>query len=484
MKRRGLAYYLSFITENNDEQAMEFINEALINQLLGDSGLYKREYQKDILEKSLDAKGLTLKEAAALLHISDPELYDTLFDYAKTVKEKIYGNRLVLFAPLYLTNACVNNCLYCAFRKDNKELTRKSLSLDEIESETEYLVSTGHKRLLLVCGEHPKLSSLDFIGKAVERVYSVNHNGNNIRRVNINVAPMTTEDFVVLKSFGIGTYQIFQETYHFDTYLKMHPTGPKRNYAWRIYAPDRALQAGIDDIGIGALFGLTDYRFETLALLSHAFDLDSKYGIGPHTISIPRLEPAMNAPAAISPPYAVDDLSFKKLVAVIRLAVPYTGIILSTRERAELRRELFKVGVSQISAGSRTSPGSYSSVAEKIEEDDACQFQLGDHRSLDEVVVDICKLGYMPSFCTACYRSDRTGDRFMELAKTGNIGKICVPNALATFKEYLNDFGTEQSKVLGIKTIEEEIEKTSAQTGKKVRKMLEEVDAGKRDVYF
>lgn len=463
---------------------MEFINETLIHNYLNDSSLNDRSYQREILTKSLDAGGLTLKESAALLNISDPLLYDELFENAKTVKEKIYGNRLVLFAPMYLTNSCVNNCLYCAFRLDNKELKRKSLSLDEVAEETTYLVSQGHKRLLLVCGEHPKISSLDFIGKAIQKVYSVNQNGNNIRRVNINVAPMSTEDFVVLKSFGIGTYQIFQETYHFDTYLKMHPTGPKSNYAWRIYAPDRALQAGIDDVGIGALFGLTDYRFETLALLSHAFDLDTKYGIGPHTISIPRLEPAMNAPAAISPPYAVDDLSFKKLVAVIRLAVPYTGIILSTRERAELRRELFNVGISQISAGSRTSPGSYASGSGDDSGDDACQFQLGDHRSLDEVVVDICKLGYMPSFCTACYRSERTGDRFMELAKTGNIGKICVPNALATFKEYLNDYGTEQSRALGMKVIEDELKKSSPAAGKKVRNMIADVDAGKRDVFF
>lgn len=463
---------------------MEFINEGLINSYIGDSSLHRIDYQREILKKSLDAKGLTLKESAALLNISDPELYQELFDNAKTVKEKIYGNRLVLFAPLYLTNACVNNCLYCAFRMDNKELVRKSLSMEEIKSEAEFLVSQGHKRLLLVCGEHPKISSLDFIGKAIEQVYSVNHNGNNIRRVNINVAPMSTENFVTLKSFGIGTYQIFQETYHFDTYHKMHPSGPKKDYAWRIYAPDRALQAGIDDVGIGALFGLTDYRFETLALLSHAFDLDTKYGIGPHTISIPRLEPAMNAPAALVPPHAVDDLSFKKLISVIRLAVPYTGIILSTRERAEIRRDLFKVGVSQISAGSRTSPGSYKESAESLTEAESCQFQLGDHRSLDEVVADICELGYMPSFCTACYRSDRTGDRFMELAKSGNIGMICVPNALTTFKEYLNDYGTERSKEVGLRTIEAEVKRSSKKTAVKVKKMIADVDAGKRDVYF
>lgn len=463
---------------------MEFINDRLIYSLIGDSALNNPVLQSDILDKAKEAKGITLREAAALLNINTPELYDRLFTEAKEVKERIYGNRLVMFAPLYLTNACVNNCLYCAFRTGNKDLVRRSLSLEEIRNEAEILVAQGHKRLLLVCGEHPKLASLDFVGKAIEQVYAVDQNGNNIRRVNINIAPLSLEEFKILKSFGIGTYQIFQETYHFDTYMKMHLSGPKRDFAWRLYAPDRALMAGIDDVGIGALFGLTDFRFETLALLSHAFELDTKYGIGPHTISIPRLEPALNAPAALQPPHAVDDLSFKKLIAVIRLAVPYTGMILSTRERAELRRDLFSVGISQISAGSRTSPGSYKDSKESEGDVDSEQFQLGDHRSLDEVVADICELGYMPSFCTACYRSERTGDRFMELAKSGNIGKICVPNALATFKEYLNDYGTDESRETGLKMIEDTIEKSSKPLQVKVRRMIERIDDGEKDVYF
>ena len=264
----------------------------------------------------------------------------------------------------------------------------------------------------------------------------------------------------------------------------MHPDGPKSDYAWRLYAMDRALQAGIDDVGIGALFGLTDYKFETLALLSHAFDLDYKYGIGPHTISIPRLEPALNAPAAMQPPHAVDDQSFKKLVAVIRLSVPYTGIILSTREKAELRRELFEVGISQISAGSRTAPGSYQESKEALSEHELEQFQLGDHRTLDEIVKDCALLGYMPSFCTACYRSNRTGDRFMELAKTGNIGKICVPNALTTFKEYLNDFAKEDTKKAGEEFLIDELEKVEGTTREKTEKMIERVDEGERDIFI
>jgi 2-iminoacetate synthase len=463
---------------------MEFINEEKIKTLLYDDSLIDRYLQKEIIEKSSEAKGLSLKESAALLNITSPDLLEELYHTAKQVKEKIYGNRLVLFAPLYVTNLCVNNCLYCAFRRDNKELQRKTLSLKEIEEEARYLVLKGQKRILLVAGEHPKKANIEFIGEAINRIYNINIDGNNIRRLNVNTAPLSLEDFKELKEFGIGTYQCFQETYRFDTYKKMHPDGPKSDYSWRLYAMDRALQAGIDDVGIGALFGLTNYKFETLALLTHAFDLDRKYGIGPHTISIPRLEPAFNAPAANQPPLAVDDESFKKLVAVIRLSVPYTGIILSTRERPELRRELFEVGISQISAGSRTSPGSYKETEENLDEKELQQFQLGDHRTLDEIVRDCASLGYMPSFCTACYRSNRTGDRFMELAKTGSIGKICVPNALATFKEYLNDFASDETKEIAEKFLEEEIEKVEGTTRNTIDKMIDRVDKGERDVFF
>ena len=463
---------------------MEFINEDYINYLLESEELLDENYQRDLIQKGSEAKGLNLKEAAALLNINSPDLLEELSHTAKKVKEKIYGNRLVLFAPLYITNVCVNNCLYCAFRKDNKELKRRTLTLDEIEEEARFLVLTGQKRILLVAGEHPKKASMEFIGEAINKIYSINLDGNNIRRLNVNTAPLTLDDFKLLKSFGIGTYQCFMETYHYRTYRVMHPEGPKRDYAWRLYAMDRALQAGIDDVGIGSLFGLTNYKFETLGLLNHAFDLDYKYGIGPHTISIPRLEPALNAPAALNPPYAVDDISFKKLVAVIRLAVPYTGIILSTRERAELRRELFEVGVSQISAGSRTAPGAYKESQESNDEHDLEQFQLGDHRSLDEVVKDITSLGYMPSFCTACYRSQRTGDRFMELAKTGNIGKICVPNAMATFREYLNDFATNETKTIGQDFLQTELNKIEGVTRKKTEEMIERVNEGERDIYL
>ena len=463
---------------------MEFIDEKQIDSLIENEQLNDPNLQKEIIEKSKDAKGLSLKESAALLNISDKEILDKLFHTAKEVKEKIYGNRLVLFAPLYITNLCVNNCLYCAFRRDNKELKRKTLTLDEVREETEFLVKQGHKRILLVAGEHPKKSSMEFIGEAVKTIYDVHINGGNIRRININTAPLTYDNFKVLKSFGIGTYQCFQETYHYETYHKMHPDGPKHDYAWRLYAMDRALLAGIDDVGIGALFGLTDYRFETLALLSHAFNLDARFGIGPHTISVPRLEPAFNAPVANKPPFAVSDNEFKKLVAVIRLAVPYTGIILSTRERAELRRELFELGISQISAGSRTSPGAYKESQESLEEFEMEQFQLGDHRTLEEVVKDCCQLGYLPSFCTACYRSSRTGDRFMELAKSGDIGKLCVPNAISTFKEYSIDYGSDETKSIADQFIKSEVAKLNGATKTKTEKMLSRVENGERDVFF
>ena len=463
---------------------MLFINENYISSLMEDESLSDKDLQKDIIKKGREAKGLTIRESAALLNISSPELYDELFHAAKEVKETIYGNRIVLFAPLYTTNVCINNCLYCAFRKDNRELKRRSLTIDEIVAEAEFLVKQGQKRLLLVCGEHPKLADVKSIGEAIEKIYQIDYNGSNIRRINVNMAPLSVEKFRELKDYGIGTYQCFQETYHYKTYMDMHPSGPKRDYAWRLFAMDRALQAGIEDVGVGALFGLTDYRFETLALLMHAFDLDYKYGVGPHTISVPRLEPALNAPAAVTPPFAVDDLSFKKLVAVIRLAVPYTGIIMSTRERAELRRELFTVGVSQISAGSRTAPGQYKESQESVNEHDREQFQLGDHRSLDEVVKDCASLGYMPSFCTACYRSNRTGDRFMELAKSGDIGKICVPNAMATFKEYINDFASDDTKETATEFLKKEMDALEGTVKKKVEKMVSRVDKGERDVFY
>ncbi len=464
------------------ESTMEFIDEKYINSLINDEALKEKNYQLEVIEKAKLRKGITLKESAALLNITDEEILNKMYQAAKEIKENIYGNRLVMFAPLYLTNACVNNCLYCAFRIDNKELVRKTLTIDEIEQEARQLIMDGHKRLLLVCGEHPKESNLDYVGEAIKRIYSIDYKGNNIRRVNVNIAPLTTEGFKKLHSFEIGTYQIFQETYHYETYKKMHPSGPKKDYGFRLHAPERAFEAGIDDLGIGALFGLTDYRFELLAMLMHAEYMEKTLGVGPHTISIPRLEPASNAPAANTIPHAVDDLSFKKIVAILRLAVPYTGIILSTRERPEIRRELFNVGVSQISAGSKTTPGAYKK--DKDTDSEFGQFQLGDHRSLDEVIKDVCDLGFVPSFCTACYRSGRTGDRFMELAKSGKIGDICTPNALATFKEYLLDFASNGYSAESERALNKLVDELPEKTRNSTKKMIEKLETGDRDVFF
>lgn len=462
---------------------MEFIDEKYINALIEDKSFNDKNLQLAAIEKARLRKGISLKESAILLNITNNELLDKLFSAAKEIKENIYGNRLVMFAPLYLTNACVNNCLYCAFRIDNKDIVRKTLTIDEIEQEARQLIMDGHKRLLLVCGEHPKESNLDYIGEAIKRIYGINYNGNNIRRVNVNIAPLTTEEFKKLHSFEIGTYQIFQETYHYETYTKMHPSGPKKDFAFRLHAPERAFEAGIDDLGIGALFGLTDYRFELLAMLMHAEYMEKTLGVGPHTISIPRLEPASNAPAANKIPNAVDDFAFKKIIAILRLAVPYTGIILSTREKPELRSELFSVGVSQISAGSKTTPGAYKKTDNKSNSEFG-QFQLGDHRSLDQVVKDVCNLGFLPSFCTACYRSGRTGDRFMELAKTGKIGEICTPNALATFKEYLLDFASDDYSANSEKALLEQVERLPEKTKNATKKMITKLENGERDVYF
>ncbi|MDH7515779.1 MAG: [FeFe] hydrogenase H-cluster radical SAM maturase HydG [Bacteroidota bacterium] len=461
---------------------MSFINEEAIHSTLDDAANTEPARQREALAKARSGERLTLSDVAALLSIRDADLREEVHAAAREVKRAIYGNRLVFFAPLYLTNHCVNNCLYCSFRRDNRALVRATLTQDEIRHEVEILLDQGHKRLLLVAGEHPTQSALDYIGESIETVYSVRRGNNNIRRVNINAAPMSTEDFRTLKSFGIGTYQCFQETYHRETYAHVHPSGPKHDYDWRVEVMDRAMEAGIDDVGIGVLFGLADYRFEILAMLEHVRHLEERFdGVGPHTISIPRLEPAMNAPLdSTNSPWTLADEDFKTAVAVLRLAIPYTGMILSTRERPELRRELFDYGISQISAGSRTDPGGYHRDTHEYAE----QFQLGDHRPVREVVRDVLSLGYIPSFCTACYRSGRTGDRFMSLAKSANIGAICTPNALATFEEYLKDFGDEDMRRIAERIVEEEIARMPEPIGRKTREMIERTRRGETDVYI
>jgi 2-iminoacetate synthase len=461
---------------------MNFINQEQIFSLLNAPSLKSPERQFATLSKAMSGSRLDLEDVASLLLASTPDVRDAIHHVAREIKQNIYGNRLVFFAPLYLSNRCINNCLYCSFRRDNTELVRSTLTQEEISKEVEFLLSQGHKRLLLVAGEHPKDSNLEYIGRSVQTVYDMEVNGNNIRRVNINAAPMSTEDFRELKSFGIGTYQCFQETYHDETYRTVHPSGMKKDFNWRVEVMDRAIEAGIDDVGVGVLFGLYDYRFEVLALMQHIFHLEDKFnGVGPHTISVPRLEPALNAPLdSTNSPWTVDDDSFATMIAILRIAVPYTGMILSTREQPDMRRRLFDYGISQISAGSKTDPGGYLHGDHETAE----QFQLGDHRPMDEVVKDVLSLGYLPSFCTACYRSGRTGDRFMKLAKNGSIGKICTPNGLATFEEYLNEFADEEMKKLARTIIDNELEKMPDAVRAKTEQMIKDIDEGRKDIYI
>jgi 2-iminoacetate synthase len=442
------------------------------------------ERVQEIIDKAKELKGLTPEEVAVLLQTENDELIALIWQTAHKIKEDIYGNRLVLFAPLYIANLCANNCLYCGFRRDNKELNRVALTMDQIAKEVQVLEREGHKRLLMLCGEHPSRSSLEYFMEAIETAYSVKtEHGGEIRRINVEIAPLEVDEYMLLKTTGIGTAVLFQETYHHETYKIMHPSGPKKDYANRLTAMHRAQEGGINDVGIGALFGLYDYKFEVLGLLSHALQLEQDCGVGPHTISIPRLEPAFNAPAAIKPPHPVSDHDFKKLVAIIRMAVPYTGMILSTRETPALRSEVFALGISQISAGSRTNPGGYQE--DSSEAFRAAQFNLGDTRTLDEVILDITEHGHIPSFCTACYRLGRTGKDFMDLAKPGLIQKFCQTNAVFSFKEYLLDYASTATREAGEKLIQKILDKTFKTKRKKmVCDRLQKIEDGTRDVYI
>lgn len=454
---------------------VDFIKEDEINSLIETFADVPKEKIREILAKARECRGLGLEDAAALLNVQDGELLDELYEAAKFIKNKVYGKRVVLFAPLYTSNECTNNCLYCGFRRDNKELHRKTLHLEEIVTEAKAMEAQGHKRILLICGEDPGKTHVKHMVEAMEAIYK----STDIRRINVEAAPMKTEEYRLLKEAGIGTYVIFQETYHRETYKKMHPKGLKADYDWRITAIDRAFEAGIDDVGVGALLGLYDYRFEVLGLLMHVRSFEERYGVGPHTISVPRLRPALGW-ALEEVPYAVNDEDFKKIVAIYRLAVPYTGIILSTRERPEFRDELLSLGISQISAGSKTSPGGY-----QEEEDKADQFEVSDHRSLPKVLETICEKGYIPSFCTACYRRCRTGPAFMEFAKEAEIHEFCQPNAILTFKENLLDYGTEQLRQKGEEIIQKALAEIEDETMRhRTLERLCEIEAGKRDLYF
>jgi 2-iminoacetate synthase len=458
----------------------DFINEQKIWDVLEANKNAGFERVKEVLVKAQLMKGLNLEDVAVLTGISDPEMLAELFNTANEVKETIYGKRLVIFAPLYISNLCANECLYCAFRATNKDIIRNSLSQEHIVREVEVLIKQGHKRILMVAGESYPNQGFQYVLDSIKTIYSVKSEHGEIRRVNVNIAPLSTEEFRKLKDAGIGTYQIFQETYHRETYSKVHLGGKKRDYNWRAWSLHRAMEAGIDDVGIGVLFGLFDYRFEILAMMQHIFELEKQFGVGPHTISVPRLEPATNSDIASHPPFPVSDIDFRKIVAIIRLAVPYTGIIMSTRETAKMRRETFALGVSQISAGSRTNPGGYE---EETEDDPSGQFSLGDHRSLDEVIRDVASMGYIPSFCTACYRLGRTGRDFMDLAKPGDIKLHCAPNALSSFKEYLQNFASPETAEIGNKLIKETIDRMSGISRQRAEKLVQRVEAGLDDVY-
>jgi len=462
---------------------VSFINEVAIEAALAEGNrALSRDSAEAAIRKAALGDGLTLEEVALLLNVEDRELLDEIYKTAIAIKRSIYGNRLVLFAPLYVSDYCINNCVYCGYGAGHK-FARRRLSMDEIERETKALLEMGHKRIAMEAGEDPEHCPIEYIIEVIGKVYSVRFGNSNIRRINVNIAATTVEDYRRLKAANIGTYILFQETYHRDTYAKMHPIGPKHDYDWHITAYDRAMEADIDDVGAGVLFGLYDYKFEVLGLLQHAQHLEAEFGVGPHTISVPRVRPAGGINLK-SFPYLVSDAEFKKLVAIIRLAVPYTGMIITTREEAKFRNEVLQLGISQLSGGSCTGVGGYCE-----ENSDGAnrqkQFEIRDERALDQVIFDICKDGFLPSFCTACYRNGRTGDRFMAMAKIGEIQNLCQPNAILTFKEYLEDFATPATKALGDDVISSYLlQIPNPKLRRKTEQRLDEIAGGKRDLYF
>ena len=465
-------------------KAEEFIIDEEIYSSIeeGEKLAQDKEYVKNLLQRSRDFKGLTHREAAVLLSVEDEELVQEMFKVAGEIKERIYGNRIVLFAPLYLSNHCVNNCEYCGYQHCNSDLLRKKLTQNQIAKEVQALEAMGHKRLALELGEDPINNPIEYVLESLKTIYSLKFDNGAIRRCNVNIAATTVEEYAMLKDAGIGTYILFQETYHKPTYENLHPNGPKHNYNWHTTAMHRARAAGIDDVGMGVLYGLYEHKYDTIALLMHAEHLDKETGVGPHTLSVPRLRPAEGVDTN-KYPHMLKDEEFKKLVAILRITVPYTGIILSTREEANFREEVLSVGVSQVSAGSCTGVGGYADE-NKIKENTA-QFEVSDERSPSEVMRSLCNQGYVPSYCTACYREGRTGERFMALAKSGQIHNVCLPNALLTFKEYLIDYADEETKEVGEKAILKNLETIPNEAAKEAcLKKLERIENGERDLRF
>lgn len=454
-----------------------FIDENRLLKLANESGEPDSSKMKKILEKGRNLEGLTVEEASVLLQVQDEDILKNIFDTASFIKKSIYGDRLVFFAPLYLSSYCVNECSYCGFHASNKA-PRKKLSMDEIREQTARLIEMGHKRLLLEFGEDPDHNDIDYICDAIKTIYSVKRDDGEIRRVNVNIAATSAQDYRRIKERGIGTYQLFQESYHRATYESVHK-GPKGDYSRQLFAMDRAFEAGLDDVGLGVLFGLYDYRFELLALITHADYLQKRYGVGPHTISVPRFRPAATVEMSAMKP--VSDRNFLKLIAILRIAIPYAGIIITTRESAEIREKAFNIGVTQTSAASCTSPGGFG----KIHTGEPEQFELSDKRSLDEIAISVMKQGYTPSFCTACYRKSRTGEAFMEIARPGDIHQFCRPNGVLTLMEYIEDHASEEGVKLGLETIKKDLEDIdNTALRKKTEDRLGRIRNGERDIYF
>lgn len=465
-------------------RAEEFISDEEIRQSLdwAEKNKENKTLIDNILEKAKSCRGLSHREASVLLACELEEENEKIFALAEQIKKDFYGNRIVLFAPLYLSNYCINGCVYCPYHGQNKHIPRKKLTQEEVRREVIALQDMGHKRLAIEAGEDPTHNPIDYILECIRTIYSIKHKNGAIRRVNVNIAATTVENYRKLKEAGIGTYILFQETYNKEQYEKLHPTGPKSNYAYHTEAMDRAMQGGIDDVGCGVLFGLNLYRYDFVGLLMHAEHLEAVYGVGPHTISVPRLRNADDIDVNDFS-NAISDELFQKIVAILRIAVPYTGLIVSTRESQRTREMVIKYGVSQISGGSRTSVGGY--AEEDRMEEDSAQFEVSDHRTLDEVVNWLLKLGYIPSFCTACYREGRTGDRFMTLVKAGQIKNCCLPNALMTLKEYAEDYASPETKRLALEMIEKEVQTIPNDKVREIAlKNLHGLDEGLRDFRF
>lgn len=459
----------------NDEEILDSIAFAQKNKS-------NRELIESIIDKAKNLKGISHREAAVLLECDLEDENEKMFQLARDIKQKFYGNRIVMFAPLYLSNYCVNGCVYCPYHHQNQRIFRKKLTQDEIRTEVIALQDMGHKRLALETGEDPVNNPIDYVLESIRTIYSIKHKNGAIRRVNVNIAATTVENYRKLKDAGIGTYILFQETYHKKNYEELHPTGPKHDYAYHTEAMDRAMEGGIDDVGIGVLFGLNRYRYDFTGLLMHAEHLEAAMGVGPHTISVPRIRPADDIdPENFSD--AISDDIFSKIVAVLRIAVPYTGMIMSTRESKATREKVLQLGISQISGGSRTSVGGYAEP--EPEDESSAQFDVADTRTLDQVVNWLLELGYIPSFCTACYREGRTGDRFMQLVKSGQIANCCQPNALLTLKEYLEDYASPDTKEKGEKLIQSELPRVPSEKARETAlKYLSKISGGSRDFRF